>query len=133
MLLTENELRKIIRSAILEEAWYHDLLGIDDDERINAKKMLSQLKDYKTSGMSTKDAMEKLRKEREEIHKKNYKPSFWEQIEDIEEESEEIEDMLYDMMPREKKKEFLRQKVRTKQKKIKDGSYWEEMSMKFNQ
>ena len=63
---------------------------------------------------------------------KNYKPSFWEQIEDIEEESEEIEDMLYNSMSREEKKQFLKQKVRTKQKKIDDGSYWKEMSMKFN-
>ena len=132
MLLTESELRKIIRAAILKEAWYHDLLGIDDAEKTNAKKTLAKLKDYKASGMSTNDAMEKLRKEREKIRKKNYKPSFWEQMDDIEEESEEIEDMLYDMMSREEKKKFLRQKARTKQKKIDDGSYWKEMSMRFN-
>ena len=132
MLLTESELRKIIRAAILKEAWYHDLLGIDDAEKTNAKKTLAKLKDYKASGMSTKGAMEKLRKEREKIRKKNYKPSFWEQMDDIEEESEEIEDMLYDMMSREEKKKFLRQKARAKQNKIDDGSYWKEMSMRFN-
>ena len=132
MLLTESELREIIRNAILQEAWYHDLFGIEDDERILAKKTLSQLKGYMSDGLSTKDALKRIRKDRETIRKKNYKPSFWEQIEDIEEESEEIEDMLYNSMSRAEKKDFLKQKVRAKQKSIDDGSYWKEMSMKFN-
>ena len=135
MILTESELRSVISDIILE-AWYHDLFGIDDAKSVQAKKRAKQnldlMKKNIAKGMSTDDALELVTTKNKEYYDAAYPPSFDDKLDDLEEDHEEIEEMLYNSMTRSEKLKWLKQKSKRRQRKMKDGSYWSDMALKFN-
>ena len=135
MILTETELRSVISDIILE-AWYHDLFGIDDAKSVGAKKRAKQnldlMKKHISKGMSTDDALELVTTKNKEYYDASYPPTLDDKLDDLEEDHEEIEEMLYNSMTKSEKLKWLKQKSKRRQKKMKDGSYWSDMALKFN-
>ena len=135
MILTEIQLRAIIREAILQEAWYHDLFGLDDKDSIaaknRAKSNLDLLKKNLSQGMSFDDAIELVSSENEKYITTAYPPTYSDRIDDLEEEHETIEDMLYNSMSRREQKDWLKQKSKRRQRKIKDGTYYSDLALNF--
>ena len=135
MLVTENQLRYIIRQAILQEAWYHDLFGLDDQDSIaaksRAKSNLDLLKTNLSKGMSFDDAIDLVSSKNKKYIDKQYPPTFSDRIDDLEEEHEEIEDMLYNSMSRREQRDWLKQKSKRRQRKMKDGTYYSDLALNF--
>ena len=135
MLITESQLRYIIREAILQEAWYHDLFGLDDKDSIaaknRAKSNLELLKKNLSKGMSFDDAIDLVSSKNEKYIDTACSPTYSDRIDDLEEEHEEIEDMLYNSMSRREQKDWLKQKSKRRQRKMKDGTYYSDLALNF--
>ena len=134
MLITETQLRTVIRTAILQEAWYHDLFGLEDKSgkpKQRAKKNLALLKKYIKQGMDTDEALELISAENKKYIDKAYPPTFSDRIHDLEEEHEEIEDMLYNSMSRDEKYDWMNQKYQRRKRELKDGSYYKNLALNF--
>ena len=135
MLITESQLRYIIREAILQEAWYHDLFGLDDKDSIaaknRAKSNLDLLKTNLSKGMDFDDAIDLVSSKNKKYIDKQYPPTFSDRIDDLEEEHEEIEDMLYNSMSRREQRDWLKQKSKRRQRKMKDGTYYSDLALNF--
>ena len=135
MLITESQLRYIIREAILQEAWYHDLFGLDDKDSIaaknRAKSNLDLLKTNLSKGMSFDDAIDLVSSKNKKYIDSANPPTYSDRIDDLEEEHEEIEDMLYNSMSRREQKDWLKQKLKRRQRKMKDGTYYSDLALNF--
>ena len=135
MIVTETQLRYIIRKAILQEAWYHDLFGLDDKDSIAAKKRakgnLDLLKKNLSKGMSFDNAIDLVTSKNKKYIDSTYPPTYSERIDDLEEEHEEIEDMLYNSMSRKEQRDWLKQKSKRRQQKMQDGTYYSDLALNF--
>ena len=125
MILTERELRHIIREAIIMEEGLFDFMFKDKEgeaRRARAKERLEKYKKLQKANPNW-DLSDYAKEEFEE----KLKNSHFGQLKQLGEEGEELMDMLMQSMSKEERKRYLRKQVKKKNKKIKDGTYYKDL------
>ena len=125
MRLTEQELRHIIREAILAEGFF-DFLFSDEEDSKKRQKAKARLEKYKK--LKKQDPNWDLSAYSKKEMEKRIKDSDWGKLQQMEDENEELLDDLFQSMSKEDKMKHLRKKARKNMESRRTGEYYREFA-----